>query len=231
MEAIFLFYRYLVENVRIRIVGADSMISEISIVPIQSSYSLDNRIITAAVLNEEPLVMKFDQVLSDDECQALIESASSRLTRSKLANKEVSQIRTSSSMFFDANESPFIVAIENRIASLMHVPRSHSEGLQILHYEPGQEFKPHHDYFGPHHPSSRNNRISTLIMYLNDVEEGGETTFPRLGIAVKPTKGSALYFEYFYDDPRINELTLHSGEPVILGVKWVATQWMHRQPI
>ncbi|TVX99043.1 2OG-Fe(II) oxygenase [Cohnella terricola] len=206
------------------------MISEISILPIQLSYPIDDRIITALVLNDAPLIMKFDHVLSDDECQALIESASSRLTRSKLANKEVSQIRTSSSMFFDENENPFIAAIENRIASLMHVPRSHNEGLQVLHYEPGQEFKPHHDYFGPHHPSSQNNRISTLILYLNDVEEGGETTFPRLGIAVKPTKGSAVYFEYFYNDPQINELTLHSGGPVIRGEKWVATQWMHRQP-
>lgn len=207
------------------------MIKEVSILPVQSIYSMDTHTITAEVLNEEPLIMKFDQVLSDDECQALIDAASPRLQRSKLANKEVSQIRTSSGMFFNENESPFIVEIEQRISSLMHVPIAHAEGLQLLHYEPGEQFKAHYDFFGPNHPSSLNNRISTLIIYLNDVEEGGETTFPDLGIVVKPVKGSAVYFEYFYSNQAINERTLHSGEPVIRGEKWVATQWVRKQPV
>lgn len=187
--------------------------------------------ITATVLHEEPLVMKFDQVLNDEECQMFIDSAALRLTKSKLANKEESQIRTSSGMFFEENESPLITEIENRISTLMHVPISHAEGLQVLHYEPGQEFKEHYDFFGASSPSSHNNRISTLIIYLNDVEEGGETTLPRLGITMKPVKGSAIYFEYFYNNQELNELTLHSGKPVIRGEKWVATQWMRKQRI
>jgi prolyl 4-hydroxylase len=207
------------------------MITEVSILPIQSVYSIDNHIITATVLNEEPLLMKFDRVLSDEECQALIDSAASRLEKSKLANKEVSQIRTSSGMFFDENESPLITNIENRISSLMHVPIVHAEGLQVLKYEPGQEFKEHYDFFGSNNPSSDNNRMSTLIIYLNDVEEGGETTFPSLEITVKPVKGSAVYFEYFYSNQALNELTLHSGKPVIRGEKWVTTQWMRKQRI
>lgn len=207
------------------------MLTEISILPIQSVYSIDNHIITAEVLHEEPLIVKFNNVLSDAECQALIECATSRLERSKLAKKEVSQIRTSSGMFFDENESPLITEIEKRIASLMHLPMGHAEGLQVLHYEPGQEFKAHLDFFGQNHPSINNNRISTMIIYLNDVEEGGATTFPNLGIVNIPTKGSAVYFEYFYNDGKINELTLHSGEPVISGEKWVATQWMRKKQI
>lgn len=187
--------------------------------------------ITATVLHEEPLVMKFDQVLNDEECQMFIAAAALRLKKSKLANKEESQIRTSSGMFFEENESPLITEIENRISTLMHVPISHAEGLQVLHYEPGQEFKEHYDFFGASSPSSHNNRISTLIIYLNDVEEGGETTLPRLGITMKPVKGSAIYFEYFYNNQELNELTLHSGEPVIRGEKWVATQWMRKQRI
>lgn len=187
--------------------------------------------ITATVLHEEPLVLKFDQVLNDEECQMFIDSAAWRLTKSKLVNKEESQIRTSSGMFFNENESPLITEIENRIASLMHVPISHAEGLQVLHYEPGQEFKEHYDFFGTDSTLSRNNRISTLIIYLNDVEEGGETTLPKLGITVKPVKGSAIYFEYFYNNQELNELTLHSGEPVVRGEKWVTTQWMRKQRI
>lgn len=207
------------------------MITEVSILPIQSVYSIDNHMITATVLHEEPLIMKFDHVLSDEECQVFIDSAALRLKKSKLANKECSQIRTSRGMFFEENESPLITLVENRISSLMHVPIAHAEGLQVLHYEPGQEFKEHYDFFGPNSPSSHNNRISTLIIYLNDVEEGGETTLPKLGITVKPVKGTAIYFEYFYNNQELNELTLHSGEPVIRGEKWVATQWMRKQRI
>lgn len=207
------------------------MIKEVSILPIQSVYSIDNHMITATVLHEEPLIMKFDHVLSDEECQTFIETAVSRLKQSKLANKEVSLIRTSSGMFFEENESPLVTLIENRISSLMHVPVAHAEGLQILHYEPGQEFREHYDFFGLNSPSNHNNRISTLIIYLNDVEEGGETRLPKLGITVKPIRGSAVYFEYFYNNQALNELTLHSGEPVIRGEKWVATQWMRKQRI
>ena len=212
-------------------VEVDAMIKEVSIVNIQSNYTIDDHVITASVLNEEPLIMKLDAVLSDDECQALKELASSRLSRSKLANKEVNAIRTSSGMFFDDDESPFLTALNYRLSRLMQVPVAHAEGLQVLHYEPEQEFKPHHDYFGSNHTSRHNNRISTLVINLNEGEEGGETTFPLLNISVEPKKGSAVYFEYFYNDQTINELTLHSGEPVIRGEKWVATQWMRRQPI
>ena len=208
-----------------------SMTTEVSILPIQPMYTIDNHVITAEVLNEEPLIVKFHNVLSDEECQALIENASSRLNRSKLANKEISQLRTSSGMFFDENENTLITTIEKRVSSLMNLPIEHAEGLQVLHYEPGQEFKPHFDYFGEHHPSRNNNRISTLVMYLNDVEQGGETIFPNLGLTVTPMKGSAVYFEYFYNNQQLNELTLHSSVPVIRGEKWVATQWMRKQRI
>ena len=93
------------------------MLTEVSILPIQSVYFIGERTITAEVLNEEPLIIKFHDVLTDEECQALIDSAKSRLQRSKLAKKEVSQIRTSSGMFFDENESPLINETEKRVAS------------------------------------------------------------------------------------------------------------------
>ena len=207
------------------------MLTEVSILPIQSMYFIGDKIITAEVLNKAPLIVKFHNVLSSEECDALIEQAKHRLQRSKLANKEVSVIRTSSGMFFEENESPLIHQIEQRIAKLMHIPIEHAEGLQVLRYEPGEEFKPHFDYFNEDHPSSENNRISTLVIYLNNVAEGGATTFPALGLSNKPVKGSAVYFEYFYNNPALNELTLHSGDPVIRGEKWVATQWMRKKQI
>jgi prolyl 4-hydroxylase len=207
------------------------MSGETSILPIQSFYSLYDCTVAAKVLHEEPLVMMFERVLTDEECQRLIEAAAPRLKDSRLVNKVVSEIRTSRGMFFDEGESPFIQRIERRIAELMNVPIEHAEGLQVLHYGPGQEYRDHHDFFAPNTPSARNNRISTLVIYLNDVEEGGETVFPLLNIAVKPKRGSALYFEYFYRQQSLNDLTLHNSAPVVRGEKWVATQWMRRQRV
>jgi prolyl 4-hydroxylase len=111
----------------------------------------------------------------------------------------------------------------------MNIPVEHGEGIQILKYTPGQEYKAHFDFFTSSSNAAKNNRISTIILYLNDVEHGGETFFPKLNFSVSPRKGMAVYFEYFYNDKNLNELTLHGGAPVITGEKWVATQWMRRQ--
>ncbi|ACS99249.1 2OG-Fe(II) oxygenase [Paenibacillus sp. JDR-2] len=177
---------------------------------------------------DEPLILILDNVLSWAECDLLIDLASARMQRAKIGSShDVSEVRTSSSMFFEESENECIGQVEARVAELMNIPVSHAEPLQVLRYQPGEQYHPHFDYFTQ--GSSMNNRISTLVMYLNDVEEGGETYFPSLHFSVTPKKGSAVYFEYFYNDTRLNELTLHAGHPVEAGEKWVATQWMRRQ--
>jgi prolyl 4-hydroxylase len=177
---------------------------------------------------DEPLILILDNVLSYTECDALIDLANNRMQRAKIGkSRVVSNIRTSSNMFFEESENELIQKIETRVSELMNIPISHAEPLQILHYKAGEQYHPHFDYFTS--GNVVNNRISTLVMYLNDVEKGGETYFPSLRFAVTPKKGSAVYFEYFYNDNRLNELTLHAGNPVEVGEKWVATQWMRRQ--
>ncbi|RED55696.1 2OG-Fe(II) oxygenase [Cohnella lupini] len=176
----------------------------------------------------EPLIMILENVLSHAECDALIDLAKNRLQRAKIGKSHLeSDIRTNSSMFFEESENECIRTVETRISELMNIPVSHAEPLQILHYKPGERYQPHFDYFTSGNVA--NNRISTLVMYLNDVDEGGETEFPALRFSVTPKKGSAVYFEYFYNDIRLNELTLHGGNPVEAGEKWVASQWMRRQ--
>lgn len=181
---------------------------------------------------EEPLIVVLDNVLSDDECDELIRMSKDKLNRSKIgATREVNNQRTSSGMFFEDSENDLIATIEKRISTIMNIPIEHGEGLQILQYEPGQEYKAHFDFFSSTSKLANNNRISTLVMYLNDVEQGGETYFPKLNLSVTPKKGMAVYFEYFYTDQNLNELTLHGGAPVIAGEKWVATQWMRKQKV
>lgn len=178
---------------------------------------------------EEPLVVILDNMLSDEECDELILLSSDTMQRSKvgMAHAE-NEIRTSSGAFIEEENNLTIMRIEKRIEAVMGIPIAHGERLHVLRYEPGQEYKAHHDYFSS---CVTNNRISTLVMYLNDVEQGGETYFPHLKLTVTPKKGMAVYFEYFYDDPLLNDLTLHGGAPIEAGEKWVATQWMRKQRV
>ncbi|WP_090831985.1 MULTISPECIES: 2OG-Fe(II) oxygenase [unclassified Bacillus (in: firmicutes)] len=197
---------------------------------IGNKIKTEDREINIIARLEEPLVAILGNVLSDEECDELIRMSKDKLHRSKIGiTHKVNDIRTSSSMHFQENENDIITRIEKRISSIMNIPIEHGDGIQILKYTPGQEYKAHFDFFTSSSKATKNNRISTIVMYLNDVEHGGETFFPKLNFSVSPQKGMAVYFEYFYTDQNINELTLHGGAPVRTGEKWVATQWMRRQ--
>lgn len=197
-----------------------------------NSIILADREIPIIARFEEPLVVLLGNVLNGDECDELILLSQGKIRRSKTgATREVNDIRTSSGAFLEEDEHPLIAAVEERIAAIMNIPNEHGEGLHILRYQPGQEYKAHLDYFAPASKAAANNRISTLVIYLNDVEEGGDTVFPELHLSISPRKGMAVYFEYFYQDPELNERTIHAGTPVITGEKWVATQWMRKQRI
>lgn len=181
---------------------------------------------------EEPLIVVLGNVLSHEECEELIRLSTDKMKRSKIGmTREENELRTSSSMFIEESENKIVERVEKRISAIMNIPIEHGEGLQILQYTPGQQYKAHYDFFSSSSKMVNNNRISTLVMYLNDVEQGGETFFPKLNLSVTPKKGMAVYFEYFYNDQALNDLTLHGGAPVITGEKWVATQWMRKQRI
>ncbi|WP_053364627.1 2OG-Fe(II) oxygenase [Bacillus sp. FJAT-27251] len=199
---------------------------------IGNKITTEDREIRIVVKMEEPLIVVLANVLSDDECDELISLSQSKLQRSRIgSSREVDDLRSSSSMFFDEGENELVARIERRVSQVMGIPAAHGEGLQILNYQAGQEYKAHFDFFKSAGHGASNPRISTLVMYLNDVEEGGETYFPKLNLSVSPHKGMAVYFEYFYDNSSLNELTLHGGAPVIIGDKWAATQWMRRKVV
>ncbi|PFG07515.1 prolyl 4-hydroxylase [Bacillus sp. es.034] len=189
----------------------------------------EDRDIQIIVKMEEPLIVVLGNVLSHEECDELIQLSKDRVERSKIGNtRTVDGLRTSSSVFLEESHD-VVTRVEKRVSQIMNIPVEHGEGLQILNYKPGQEYKAHFDFFSASSRPVKNPRISTLVMYLNDVEEGGETYFPKLNLSVSPQKGMAVYFEYFYDNQELNDLTLHGGAPVVIGDKWAATQWMRRQ--
>lgn len=182
-----------------------------------------------------PRVVVFGGLLSHEECDELVALSAPRLMRSETVDNttggsEVNAARTSDGMFFERGEAPLIQRIEKRISALLNWPEDHGEGLQILRYRPGAEYKPHHDYFDPAQPGAPTilkrggQRVGTLVMYLNAPEQGGSTVFPDIGLEVAPVKGNAVFFSY--DRPHPATKTLHGGSPVIAGEKWVATKWL-----
>ncbi len=182
-----------------------------------------------------PRVVVFGGLLSDDECDALVAAAAPRMVRSETVinetgGNEVNAARTSDGMFFGRGELPLCERIEARIAALVNWPVVNGEGLQVLHYRPGAEYKPHNDYFDPAQPGMTavlrrgGQRVGTIVMYLNTPEQGGGTVFPDVSLEVAPIKGNAVFFSY--DRPHSVTRTLHGGAPVIAGEKWVATKWL-----
>ena len=186
----------------------------------------------------QPRVVVLCGVLSDEECDALIAAARPRMARSltvqtQTGGEELNPDRTSSGMFFNRGESELITRIEARIARLLNWPVDHGEGIQVLHYHPGAEYKPHYDYFDPAEPGTPTilkrggQRLATLVMYLSEPARGGGTTFPDVGLEVAPQRGNAVFFSY--DRPLPTTRTLHGGAPVIEGEKWVATKWLRER--
>ena len=185
-----------------------------------------------------PRVVVFGGLLSDEECEALIALATPRLARSltvatKTGGEEVNADRTSNGMFFQRGESELIRRIEARIARLVNWPEENGEGLQVLHYRPGTEYKPHYDYFDPAEPGTPailkrgGQRVGTLIMYLGEPEKGGGTSFPDVHLEVAPKRGNGVFFSYERAHPSTR--TLHGGAPVLAGEKWIATKWLRER--
>lgn len=186
-----------------------------------------------------PRIVVFGGLLSDAECEELIALARPRLARSltvatQTGGEEVNQDRTSNGMFFQRGENELVRRIEARIARLVNWPVEHGEGLQILQYGPGAEYKPHYDYFDPDQPGTPTilkrggQRVGTLVMYLGEPEKGGGTVFPDVHLEVAPKRGHAVFFSY--ERPHPSTKTLHGGTPVRAGEKWIATKWLRERP-
>lgn len=186
-----------------------------------------------AIFLESPSLALYENFLSDAECALLIWMAGQRLTRSTVVDNSndtsyVDDNRTSFGMSFSIGENSVIASIEKRISDLLGMPVENGEGIQVLRYGIGQEYKSHFDYFDPNSPGVaeqlKNNRVCTLLMYLNTPEEGGETIFPDAKIQISAKRGNALLFAY--PEPSPESKTLHASIPVSRGEKWVATKWI-----
>ena len=192
------------------------------------------------ILCQNPQVIVFDDFLTHDECQAIIGLAKPRLLQSTVVNpqtgiREQHYARTSYGTHFSLCETPLITAIEEKIESVTNWPKNRAEGLQVLNYQIGGEYKPHFDYFDPAlsgshvHLREKGQRFATVLLYLNTPESGGETSFPRLGFSVFARAGTALFFSNVADDLTVDPRSEHASLPVTSGEKWIATKWLRER--
>ena len=167
----------------------------------------------------------------------------------KDADKQ-SNTRTSSGVFIDSYTTDNRLSVlEKRIGDMLMIDDAQQgESWNVLRYEIGQHYHAHVDFFEPESFAEVANnpglqRQYTLLLYLSEPEEGGETAFPfesrkrdddpdfsydncDSGIRVRPRKGDAVYFENVFPDHSLDELSLHAGCPPSKGTKWVATKWI-----
>jgi prolyl 4-hydroxylase len=200
-----------------------------------------DRTIDVVARSEKPLIAALAGVVTPEECAQLVELARPRLEPSTIADPAtgkdvVTDRRTSLGMFFRPMENDLVARLDRRFSEVAALPVENGEGLQILYYPLGAQFPPHFDFLRPSNAANQQSiersgqRVSTLIAYLNDVEDGGETAFPRVGWTVFPRRGNAVYFEYANGRGQVDPRTLHAGCPVLRGEKWIATKWMRERP-
>ena len=195
------------------------------------------------LLNINPLVAVVDDFLSAAECEAIIAAGRGRMQRATVIDARGKGVerdgRTNSHCELPLNECPEVLPMLMKIGIVLRMPLQHAEPPTLLHYSTAQEFKPHFDGIAldfagdgaKRFEQSGGQRLFSAMVYLNDVEEGGGTTFPALEIAVSPRPGRLLIFANTMAGMRERaELSIHAGEPVTAGEKWAAVTFWRERP-
>lgn len=226
----------------------------------QHAEKADGRRRWIETISWRPRAYIYHNFLSQEEADYMVKLVEKTVSRShvvdvKTGHSKMDPIRTSWGGSIERGQTPVISAIEQRIAEWTHLPPDHGEPIQVLRYSNGQKYDAHWDWFDdPVHgrANSTENRAATVLLYLGQVEEGGETALPiavpidpkaqlnKEGrsacaangtLAVKPTKGDALLFwDMKLDGRTVCRRSLHSSCPTIKGMKWTATKWIHNHP-
>jgi prolyl 4-hydroxylase len=174
-----------------------------------------------------------DAFLDGAKCQYIIDTFSDSCKRSTVvdaAGRDVVDPARTSSTFFMPNDDPVIAYIRQRCAAMAGVPESHVEGLQLVRYAKGEQYKFHYDYFDA---IRHNQREHTFLVYLNDLEidEGGATIFKNYGVKVYPRQGRCIWFRNMIDG-KVNDKSLHAGEAVLSDkVKYAVNVWLREKPV
>ena len=219
---------------------------------------------TIETLSLFPLVLSVQGFLDIEECNYIQHKATPSMKYSEVSlmdqdvGRPASDFRTSQSTFLTATNDALLLGIDNRTASLVRIPKTHQEHVQVLRYGYTEKYDAHCDYFDPsmyqNDPGTletiengARNRLATVFWYLSDVSQGGETIFPRWnkapqpfnfkdctkGLKVKPQRGKVIIFYSMLADGSLDVLSLHAACPVQSkdDVKWAANKWVWSKPV
>jgi prolyl 4-hydroxylase len=188
---------------------------------------------TRCALCLEPRVETIPGLLSAAECRYLIERSESLMQPAMVVDPRTGQlvrdpIRSASSAGFPfVLEDPALHAINRRIAAATGTTYEQGEPLQVLRYAPGEEYKLHSDAL----PPGGEQRVTTLLVALNTEFEGGETSFPRLGLNWRGKLGDALIFSNVDGAGRPEQRAWHAGLPITNGTKHLLSKWIRSAPL
>ncbi|XP_050031906.1 prolyl 4-hydroxylase subunit alpha-2-like [Dermacentor andersoni] len=194
--------------------------------------------------NLNPYIITFHDIIGDRDINDLIAFATPRLSRSThygAQGMETSLIRTSSNAWLGDEDAPVATRLNRFVESLLglgtHYHKAEAEFYQLANYGVGGQYIAHHDFLAdilsdPNRQiddfeRTAGDRVATLMFYLSDVEEGGATVFPHLGVRLRPKKGNAAFWWNLNADGEGEQLTKHGGCPVLYGSKWIANKWFH----
>jgi prolyl 4-hydroxylase len=181
-------------------------------------------------------IFTMDGFLNEGECARLIAMINAGCQPSSLFQSALYRdYRTSSSCNMDRND-PFLATIEQKICTLTGIDPRHGETSQGQRYQVAQKYGSHHDFFYIDQPywekQSRHGgqRSWTAMAYLNEPAAGGTTSFPSLNLSIAPRTGRLVLWNNMDARGAPNALTLHSGDPVTSGDKYVLTKWFREGP-
>jgi hypothetical protein len=198
---------------------------------------------SAATCLESPRVAVIRGFVQPEICAWIIEKARPRLSAARIKNADrgganTDEYRSNTGMGFSVVDTDLVLQlVYTRVAAAIGIPVSHQEPANVLHYAPGEQYRPHYDYLDPgvghfHRELAQiGQRIVTFLIYLNDDYQGGETVFTRLDWGFKGKTGDALIFWNVTPDGRPDPQTLHTGSPPIQGEKWLFSKWVRSKPV
>ncbi|XP_076836070.1 prolyl 4-hydroxylase subunit alpha-2 isoform X6 [Brachyhypopomus gauderio] len=208
---------------------------------------------------DNPHIVRYLEALSDEEIEKIKELAKPRLARATVRDPKTGVLttahyRVSKSAWLEGEEDPVIARVNQRIEDVTGLSVDTAELLQVANYGVGGQYEPHYDF--SRRPFDSNlkvdgnrlatylnyrdepeafkslgtgNRVATYLNYMSDVEAGGATVFPDFGAAIKPIKGTAVFWYNLFRSGEGDYRTRHAACPVLVGSKWVSNKWFHER--
>lgn len=185
------------------------------------------------IVNAAPAIARWRGLLTPAECAHVAMTVRDILGPSMVADPATGRliahpVRTSSAaQIGPTRESLPIAAILMRLATISGSDVACGEPLTVLHYAPGQQYRPHMDTL----PGEANQRVATVFITLNEGYAGGETVFPVAGVTLAGGGGDAVMWSNVRPDGTPDPASRHAGQPVRHGAKWAATRWIRARPL